>query len=350
MLDRSRGGLYGPGSALRPSRPINRAEVASAVVLIASGTALLTAGVLRVGWSVADYWRGQWFVDWWTYSRAVSRWLDGLSVFDPAQLSGPYQLVSMTGIGYAYPPVSLPLFLPFASFPVGLVLWEALLIGVLLSGLFQIAGMGWPERRPVAFGLMLLLLGLFPPVAQGLAVGNATMLSVGALPWIWVGARRSEVALGALTAFKVFPGAISALDGPRGMIRTAIVAVSLAVVTLPLVGLDLWRDFFLALANAQPRCLGYPENVSVACTMAPHVGVAVAKAIGLGMAVAATVVALLAKTTVIRVIAVSAAVMAPAADLHLFYWSFLPVVAFIAVADLAAKRRTKTFRSADWMS
>ena len=63
---------------------------------------------------------GRAFADWLTYVHAVERLLAGNPIYPAEQLSGPYVLPNVTLFGYAYPPSSVPLFIPFASWPFGL--------------------------------------------------------------------------------------------------------------------------------------------------------------------------------------------------------------------------------------
>ena len=104
-------------------------------------------GVLRAGLLLAPSDRV--FVDWITYANAVDRFVSGQSLFAPQQLSGPYFLPDVVRAGYAYPPPSIFVFMPFATYPVGLIGWIVLNVGLLVTGLLAVGRKEMGRVTPV---------------------------------------------------------------------------------------------------------------------------------------------------------------------------------------------------------
>jgi hypothetical protein len=158
-------------------------------------------------------------------------YLDGLVTALPAD---------PTSYPYLYPPPTLPFAALLSLLPRWLVTlgWEAGLLAGALAGL-RLLGLGW--------GWCAVLLA-WPPFAQGLYVGNVSILVFllfAAGPWIGSG-----LLVGGL--FKP-QGAIAGLWLVRERRWRAIaigllILVGLAVVTLPLTGLDQWPAWLDGLA------------------------------------------------------------------------------------------------------
>ena len=163
---------------------------------IALVLAALTCSFVAITTIVAFAPLGRTFADWLTYVHAVERVLAGVPIYPEAQLSGPYVLPNATLIGYAYPPSSVPLFIPFVSYPIGLVAWFTLNVGLLVTGLYAIVHRELGRVRPLEFAIVLLGLAFLRGFAEGVAFANASVGLAGVLAWCWVIGRggRSSVA------------------------------------------------------------------------------------------------------------------------------------------------------------
>ncbi len=292
---------------------------------------------------------GRTFDDWLTYVHTGERLLAGSGIYAPMQLSGPYALPGATLIGYGYPPSSVPLFLPFLTYPVGLVAWLTLNVGLLLTGLYAILGRELGRVRPLAFAVVLLGLALSRPFYEGVAIGNASVGVAGVFAWCWViGRGRTSVgALAGLAAtIKVVPGVLVFWSTPRTFLRAAgaaiVVAVGLFVVTLPIVGVHAWADYVRALSYSQPACgensFWFPP--SVACIFEPLVGVGAAKLAGIVLAFVAGGLAVASRRPLLSFALITFAWLAPVTDLHAHYLLVVEVLIVTVCASwLGARRR-----------
>ena len=169
---------------------------------------------------------------------------------------------------------------PFASWPVGALAWEALVVGMFMIGLWAVVRQGWPDHPLPAFGLALTLAATVPQlgVLEGVALGNVNLATAGLVGLVWTGSRGVVPAIGLMTVIKVFPYALSAPLGLRAMARAGAIAGAICLVTLPLVGIGSWVDYFVALGRSVPLC-GDPQwsNASLACALGPYTSTEVAK-------------------------------------------------------------------------
>jgi len=311
----------------------------SAVTVIASMVVLLPPG--------------RTFDDWLTYVHAGERLLSGKSIFAPMQLAGPYALPGATLIGYAYPPSSVPLFLPFMSYPAGLVAWLTLTVGLLITGLYAVLARELGRVRPIEFAAVLAGLAMIRPFWEGVAIGNASVGVAGLLAWSWV-IGRGSTSLGALAGIgatvKLVPGVLVFWSTPRTFLRvaaaTALVAIALFVVTLPIVGIQSWLDYVTALSYSQPACgevsLWFPP--SVACTLKPVLGVGAAKLAGIVLALVAGGLAVLWRSPLVAFALITFAWLAPVTDLHAHYLLVVYVLVVTVCASwLGRRRRARTY-------
>lgn len=175
------------------------------------------------------------------YVKAGERWLSGAPVY----LNVPLAVVPAdpTDYPFLYPPVTLPLFggLSLLPFPLAAGLWVAVSAVALLAGLRWV-GLSWRWS---------LLIIAWPPVAQGLFVGNVAIplfALFAAAPW-------RPALLAVPPIFKVY-SAIAALwllrrEHWRAAILGGIVVAGACVATLPLVGPQLWLDWIRGLQAYQ---------------------------------------------------------------------------------------------------
>ncbi|MBI3749170.1 MAG: DUF2029 domain-containing protein [Chloroflexi bacterium] len=291
---------------------------------------------------------GEAFTDWRTYVNAVERLQVGTSIYAQGQLAGPYTLPDMALVGYAYPPASVPLFLPFTSYPGGLVAWLLLNVGLLVTGLYAVLRQELGQARLTDLALVLLLLALIRPFWSGLALGNVNVGLAGVLAWCWViGRGRGSIALVAAlgATVKSIPGVLVFWSTPRTFPRvaigTAVTGVLLFLVSLPFVGLQSWFDYGLALSNAQPSCHEDTFIPSAACLLQPVFGVGVAKLSGIVFAVVLGGFALVSRSSIVAFALVTFALLAPVTDFHPHYLLMLYVLIVVAgVSWIGGRRRS----------
>lgn len=315
--------------------------------------ALILASALLVGTFVSlipqvTVWPGP-FVDWRTYENAAGRLLAGEPIYATQQLSGPYHLTEVLLVGYAYPPASVPLMIPFQGYPFGLAAWVTVNLGALLTALWAIVSRAWPTYRMLAFALALAGLAMFPPFLAGMIAMSTNIGVAGAVGWVAVGltARQAGVLGGILAILKVFAGAVTmaALDGKARAVAIALlVAGGLTLVTLPVVGVGSWLDFGTALTGAVPDCSGF--NISIACTLGPTLGLGAGSLIGIAVGGLAVLGMLACRQPYLLSVLAAIAVMAPANNVHIHYWTIGYVLVVASLARLTVLVRSRTRASA----
>jgi hypothetical protein len=292
------------------------------------------------------FWPGP-FVDWRTYENAVARLSAGGSIYAPDQLAGPYRLTKMLLVGYAYPPATVPLLVPFVGYPFGLAAWITLNLGLLLTALWTMVSRTWPTRRAAAFSVTLVALALYAPFQDGMIAMNVNIGLAGVIGWVSVGLgdRVAGVLGGVLAIVKVFAGAIAlATTGSkvRAVGWAVATAIALALVTLPVVGIQSWSDFLIALTGSVPDCRGF--NSSIACQLQPWVGMSVGTLVGIAIGAMAAAGLLMTRQPFLMCVLASVVVMAPANNMHFHYWTIGFVVALAALARLSDLRAARPAR------
>ena len=273
------------------------ARFARLAVAVVVGLVLAYRAYQVLGWSAAP----QWGYDFSAYWLAGRHLLNGEPIYTAAQLAGEY--VPQGQFLYLYPPFLAVLAIPFAWLSPGAYgpaagLW---FLGGAAITVAVVLGVGRLERLAPTRERTLLLLAAafaFPPLVGELVLGNVHLLLVGLLALAWwgvrIGGRRGDalagVAIGAASLVKLFPALLVLwllLTGRRRAAAWALVAAaSLALLTLPVTGLDPWVSYPAVLAN-----LGPPADTTDALAPAVWLGLflpsAVARAIVLGLGVAA---------------------------------------------------------------
>lgn len=280
--------------------------------------------------------------DWFNYAGAVERVLEGQSLYAPAQLNGTYNLPSTIRIGYSYPPPSVLLFLPFASYPVGLWAYTALSAAVFVSGLAAIVRREFGEVAPGPLALVLLVLVLLPGFTETLSAGNVNLFIAGVFAWMWaLPVARGPIGAGvaAATLTKVFPGIYLGWGyrqaGLRHIAWAAGAVALVALLSVPSVGIQAWTDYVKAIANVEPSCGQAP---SLACTLLPIVGLSAAKALSFAAAASLGLAALLVPSRLLGFSLLAAVSLAPVLEVWPHYQLF-PYVALVAgFSQLAASR------------
>jgi hypothetical protein len=296
---------------------------------------------------------GRTFADWATYVHAVQRVLSGMSIYPPQQLSGPYVLPNVTLIGYAYPPSSVPLFIPFISYPVGLWAWITLNAGLLITGLYAILGRELGRVRPLEFAVVLLALAVLRGFPEGVAYGNASVGVAGLFAWCWVigrGGTPIGVLAGLGGTIKLVPGTVMFFSTRdtflRVLLATVLTGLALVVITLPLVGIQSWFDYLHALSYSEPAC-GTDFPTSLACNLQPFVGIGAAKLAGIAVALLAGSLAVLVRSALISYALIVVAWLAPVTDLHFHYLLVLYVLGVVVGARWLGRRRTRSAQPLD---
>jgi hypothetical protein len=187
------------------------------------------------------------------YLRAGEHFSAGSPVYLTEVLTAPP--LDRTTYPFLYPPPTLPLAAVLAALPRGLVEigWIVGSAAVAIVAL-RLLGLTW---RWSALAL------LWPPFFQGLYVGNVAVPVFGLFvvaPWFGAG-------LVLAAAFKAYSGVAALWLLREGKARSLVVGVvmllGLAVVTLPLVGLDAWRAWVEGLDRYAESQATVPELVGL---------------------------------------------------------------------------------------
>lgn len=287
------------------------------------------------------------WVDWATYSDAFGRLVQGGSVYDPRQLSGPYHLLEMStggAFGYEYPPASLILFAPFASQPIGLVAWLALNVGLLVSGVYAVLRRELGDDAVLYLGLAILPVGLWIGFIEGVTSGNITVGVTGILAWAWALDRErvAPATVAVLGVAKVFPAILVCWTTPSRLVRSVaaagLLAGAWALITLPIVGPGTWVDFFRAMGNTQPNCDSY--GASTTCVLQPFVGIGLAKLAAIALAGSLGVGAVFVRSNLVAFSMVAVAWVVPTYNLS--YYSMLPLFVIWVVVFAIGMRRLRS--------
>ncbi|HEX7951140.1 MAG TPA: glycosyltransferase family 87 protein [Candidatus Limnocylindrales bacterium] len=226
----------------------------------------------------------QWGYDFSFYWAAAIQLLHGLPIYSAAQLAGPYAPQGQEG--FLYPPPFAAALTPFAAVLPGdarLInwLWFGLGLVLLVGAVLAIAR---TERLGERFALLrgrgawwLVAAALaLPPVVAELVLGNVNLEILALLSAAWLGIRRDTrkgelvagAAIGAAALIKVFPGLLILwlLVTRRWWAAAASIGaiLVLALVTLPITGVQPWLDYPTVLLN-----LGAPSDTTD--TLAPTV-------------------------------------------------------------------------------
>jgi Protein of unknown function (DUF2029). len=211
----------------------------------------------------------QWGYDFSFYWTAALHLLHSEPIYSAAQLAGPY--APQGQVGFLYPPPLAGFVEPLAvifpnDYRAAAWVWLAIGATILVASVLAL----WRSERladrfPVlaGHGKWLVVAGAiaFPPVVGELVLGNVHLELLGLLTLAWLGARRGThngewlagVAVGVAAVLKVFPGVLLlwfVLSGrPRAAFGVIVGAVAVALIALPLTGVQPWLDFPTVLAN-----------------------------------------------------------------------------------------------------
>ena len=124
-------------------------------------------------------------VDYRLYMFATDRWLHGAGFYQLWQLTGPYPIPTLVGslpdLPVLYPPVAIPLFLPWALLPVLWPLWWAIPLGIIAACVIRMRPrvLLWPVLAIFAVSTEAIWLTLSGNPIMWAAAAFATGLLVG---------------------------------------------------------------------------------------------------------------------------------------------------------------------------
>jgi hypothetical protein len=285
--------------------------------------------------------------DFQTYWAGARRLLDGLPLFAPEQLSGPYRLGDMDfGTGYVYPPTAAALSLPLGMLPVdvGWILFNGIALAALGAAVYLIGrreGLG----RTVSAVVVAVVLSS-GPVGQAVIAGNVNLwMGVGlAAAWLWPRSASSFAVIGAL--IKLYPG-IAILWTIRRRVwawTPLVVGAVFGVIVIAVFGTKLWTEFLTTLANARPFGAAFPQPPR--SVLDPVLGSTVAALVAYAITGLLGVAVLWVKGDRLAFFLLSLAMIMPAQDWHTHYFLIPLIGALPGVLHLIASSRTRSARVA----
>lgn len=250
----------------------------------------------------------QWGYDLSFYWTAANHLLHGESIYSAAQLSGPYAPQGQDG--FLYPPAFAAVISPLVWLAPGGAgdaewIWSALGAAILIAvALLLLRTERLAERFPVLEGrgrwLVVAAALTFAPVIGELSIGNVHLVLLGLLTLGWVGIRRGDATgdwiagagLGAAAVIKVFPGVmllwLIATRRYRAAVAMVVFAVGFAVITMPITGLEPWRQYPTVLANLA-GVIDTTDTISPTMWLAPALGFSTARWLVTALGVAAVI-------------------------------------------------------------
>jgi len=306
----ARAGLAAPAVVPRPTADgrggvpsLSLSRPALLILAVPCAVAGLAAWALWI-WLL----RGDPAQDWMVFYTAAHAYFDGNLplLFDGEALTAALNLRFAGWLAFTlnlhpwvYPPTFLLLFLPFGMLPPVASLAAFLLSGfvVLLVAVTLYVGRGQP-RWIVAFSLVLC-----PAVPFNVMTGQnaffTSALLVGGFALLGRHPVMAGVLLGVLTFKPQFwlmvPVALLAARQWRALGSTAVSALVLALITLPVFGLEIWRAWLELVTGLNPAYSAWMTNgrlngVSVfACVTwlgAPHAVASLAQGVAIALAAA----------------------------------------------------------------
>ena len=238
-----------------------------AVVLVILAVVVAFRAMQFVAMAADDFWAAD-FAAYWTAGRHL---LEGQPIYSATQLAGPYTPEGL--VGFLYAPPFAAVVAPIAalvpdSYGAAAWIWVVLGAVVLVASVVAVArAEGLDRRLDLALPtipILVVLAAIFPPILGEITVGNVHLELLGLLSLAWLGVRRGDargdavagVAIGAATMIKIFPGLLVVWLLVRRRFRAAAWSVgavaAIALVSVPIVGLDNWLDFPRALLNMGP--------------------------------------------------------------------------------------------------
>ena len=217
--------------------------IASVIGWVVSGRRIAPVAVMAlssvVGMVLTDitYVVGQNLRDLHLYVRAGDQFLEGEQVY--LQQLFTVRPQDLSRFPFLYPPLTLPFFALLARLP-----------GLLVDVLWLAASLAAAVKALRLFGVrgpMVLVFLAWPPLFQGIEVGNVTVFAglLFAFALVWGGG------LVIAAIFKLYSGIAALWLIREGRLRQLMVGIAivlgLALLTLPLTGIDRWREWLVGL-------------------------------------------------------------------------------------------------------
>jgi alpha-1,2-mannosyltransferase len=238
------------------------AGIAAVDPLVVAVVALLA--LIRVAGYLLAIGSPAWAYDFAAYHGAAARLLAGEPLYDPALVAVPF-LAEGPGL-YLYPPPFAALMVPVAALlpdpAVANLAWSILGAASIVAAVALLArGSG---ARPTRLAVLALVIAAFPPTVQELVMGNVHLQLLLLLAIAVAGARRDDragdllagVAIGLAAIVKLYPLALLAwfvlARRPWPLVSAAATIAVVALATLPVVGVDAWRDYLAVMGNMSP--------------------------------------------------------------------------------------------------
>jgi len=280
--------------------------------------------------------------DFQTYWAGARRLLDGMPLFAPEQLSGPYRLGDMDfGSGYVYPPTAAAMSLPLGMLPVdlGWILFNGVALAALGAAVYFIGrreGLG-RTASAVVVGVVLSS----GPAAQAAIAGNVNLwLAVGlAAAWLWPRSASSFAVVGAL--IKLYPG-IATLWTIRRRAWSwtpLVIGAVFGAVVVAVFGTRLWTEFLTSLANARPFGAAFPQPPR--SVLDPVLGSTGASLVAYGITGLLGLAVLRVRGDHLAFFLLSLAMIMPALDWHTHYFLIPLVGALPGVLSALARSRIR---------
>ena len=263
---------------------------------VALGLVVAIVLVYRLGQFLVWLREPVWSYDFAAYWAAARHLLDGVSIYTPEQLSGPFVLGPADL--YQYPPALAAFLVPFAAvLPFGAAtanwLWVAAGAAILTTSVLALARHERLEERfPLLRGRgrwwLVAALIAFPPVIDELVVGNVNALLTGLFAATWLALARRDprgdaiaaVAIGLATVLKLFPALLILwlllVGRPRAAAWSIVAALAVAAATLPITGLQPWLDYVSVARNLSIN-LAQPDALAPTFWLTPYLGFTVAR-------------------------------------------------------------------------
>jgi len=296
------------------------------------------------------YWTGQlqWGYDFSAYWTAADHLLHRQPLYLPDQLAGPY--APQRQFLYLYPPAFAAAAIPFAAlfgdYRLAEWLWTAIgaaiVVWVVLA-LHRSERLGERYRMLDGRGrwLMVAAAFAFPPVVAELVLGNVNVLLLGLFTAAWLGIRHEAsgsraaaatgIAIGLATVIKLFPGVLLLwllLTRRYRAAGWAVVAAAVFIaVTLPITGIQPWRDYPTVLANlAAPS--DTTDTLAPTVWLAPYLGFTLARLLvtAAGLAMLAFTARAASRAVSFAIAVLVSVLIAPALYQHYLAILVLPMI------------------------
>lgn len=288
----------------------------------------------------------QWGYDFSAYWLAGRHLLAGQPLYSAAQLAGPYEPQQLGQFLYLYPPFLAVLLTPlaavFGTYGPAMGVWSALGAIIAAAVVLAVGGREGVVRDGRGRALLLGAAFVFPPLVAELILGNVHVVLLGllALAWLAIGRdgnadRRGEavagIAVGIAALIKLFPAVVLLWFALTGRWRAAawglVGAVALALVTLPVTGIDPWLQYPRVVLN-----LGAPANTADALAPSLWLGqvlpplVARATVLVVGLAIVTWSARSLEQRASYGIAVAASVLMAPAMFQHYLALMVLPML------------------------